>query len=151
MHSYSCRLSFDPAVRLFPPFHALENRSCSSSHARGIMQLLNTPVFLVVLILLPGVILGTGVMALEPLKSPGLTRARFARPAVRDPKAKGALGLGVILSHGAAGAGGGRSSGHKPPFMLLFELRGSAVLKKKNSANKLSKLFPVPLIMHEHS
>lgn len=64
-----------------------------------IMQLLNTPVFLVVLILLPSVIPGTGVMTLEPLKSPGLTQAQFSLPEVRDAKER------VLLSPGAAWAG----------------------------------------------
>lgn len=102
VHSYSCRLSFDPAVRFFPPPHVLKNCSHSSFHGRGIMQLLNTPVFIVVLILLPNVIPGTGVMTLESLKSAVLTQEQFALPAVRDPEAKGALEPGMLLSRGAA-------------------------------------------------
>lgn len=41
-------------------------------------------------------------MALEPLKSPGLAEAQFALPAVGDPKAKGALQLGVLPCGAAA-------------------------------------------------
>lgn len=79
-----------------------KNCSHSSFHGRGIMQLLNTPVFIVVLILLPSVIPGTGVMTLESLKSAVLTQEQFALPAVRDPEAKGALEPGMLLSRGAA-------------------------------------------------
>lgn len=148
VHSYSCRLSFDPAVRFFPPPRVLKNCSHSSFHGHGIMQLLNTPVFLVGLILLPSVIPGTGVMALESLKSALLTQAQFALPAARDPKAKGALEPGVLVSRGASLQLMGRN--HLPCCVLsIVEVQYFQLPPKK--PNQQTEQFPLPLIMHKCS